>query len=271
MTETMELLHCTTCDQDKPLDQMRKDSRSPTGYRQQCKACKQARDNKRPKGKPAAAALSEVVTPPPALVQPIPGKSKPMKVRTKAEKLAAEDRLYPCIKCERDDVPFDEMTKDKRKFMGVGSWCKACRRDRDAEMREESRRKQQEEAAAAVEREKAKRGHYGDEWEYCYRCNSKARPGVLRQPPSLMAASYPDDALLCANCVGRALDRSERVTMERKRLGIPADASRKQLESAARVAALRELAQSHQEEFRRLFNRNLDAIGVEVEKKWITL
>lgn len=248
MTVTMELHHCNHCGQDKPADEMRKDKSYASGYRPQCLACKRVKESK---GKPAK--------------QAAPKNTAPKK------KLPPEERLFPCNRCERNDVPFMEMTKDRRKFMGVGSWCLKCRRERDEELRLERAEAQRVEAKRKAEEQARARAAVGDEWEFCWKCNAKSRPGNFRQPPAAVANGYPEGAVLCHNCSSRAGDRVDMVRAERRRLGIPDDANRKQLESAARVAALRELALNHESEFRKLFERYMMALGVEQEKKWISL
>lgn len=270
---TMELFHCKHCGQDKPADEMRRDKSYKSGFRPQCLDCK-----RRMEGSTAKKTVDKIKTvhkqtapkntaPPTKAASPQAPKPKPKP----APKLPPEERLYRCNRCEREDVPWVEMTKDRRKFMGVGSWCLQCRREREEELRsekktEELRQEKQKEVVNAN-----KKATLADVWEHCFKCNAKARPGILRQPPPLVANGFPDGALLCGNCMNRAGDRTDIVRAERARMGIPEDASRKQLESAARVAALRELAQTHADEYRKIFQRYMMALGVESEKKWISL
>jgi uncharacterized protein with PIN domain len=240
--DTMELHHCRHCGQDKPADAMRRDSSYKSGFRPQCLSCKRKME------------------------APTPPKRKKGSPRNRApkKKLTAEERLYPCTKCGRDDVPFAEMTKDKRKFMGVGSVCLACRRSRNHELAEAER---QRKALEAEERRRAAEG----EWVYCYRCNSQHRPGSLHHPPAAVAAGFPEEARLCGKCMQRTTSREDIVRAERARSGLNGNATRKELESAARVAALRELAQLHSTDYRNLLRRHMDRLGVEQEKRWITL
>jgi hypothetical protein len=244
---TMELHHCRYCEQDKPASEMRRDSSYTSGFRPQCLDCKRKKEGRAPK------------------------KTAPPKTTPQAEKLPPEQRVFPCTRCKRKDIPFKEMTKDRRKFMGVGSVCLPCRREREEELRfarAEAQRMEAKERAARVEPVKV---GTGDDWEYCWKCNSKARPGNFRQPPPAVANGYPEGAVLCTNCSSRAGDRVDMIRAERRRLGVRDDATRKELESTARVAALRELALNHEAEYRKLFERYMMALGVEQEKKWISL
>lgn len=240
-----QLHHCRHCGGDFPAEKMRRDSSYASGFRPQCLDCKR---RKEAKTSPSAGQRA--------------AKAKP-------RKLTAEERLYSCARCGRKDVPFGEMTKDKRKFMGVGSWCRKCRRERDAELKvvEERRRAEEERQREIDEQQKLA----GDDWVFCWKCNAKQRPDGLRQPPAAIAAGYPPEARLCQRCLTRTSERSEIVAAERRRRGLPNDATHKQLESAARVGALRELAQLHESEYRQLFRRHADALGVEQGKRWLTL
>lgn len=247
MTATMTH-HCKYCGQDKPESEMRRDSRYPTGFRPQCLDCKSKAEG-RTRRKSA----------PPTKKSSSSGKS--------GKGLPAEKRLYSCTACKRDDIPFSDMMKDKRKFMGVASQCLPCRRSKEAARTAEKLRLQQEEEAKKALLLKA----VGDEWEYCFKCNQKARPGTLTQPPSTVAAGFPDGVKVCAKCVQHLTNREDIIRAERARHNIPPNATRKQLESAARVAALRELAQIHASDYRMLLRRYMDSLGVESEKKWVTL
>lgn len=266
MMDTMELHHCKHCGQDKPADQMRRDKSYASGFRPQCLDCKSRMEGKK-RRKPTSKTVAETKT---VSKQSAPKNTAPPKKKA-APKLPPEERLYRCNRCERDDVPFTDMTKDRRKFMGVGSWCLRCRRERDEELRSEKKteelRLERQQASKAVTKKTA----LADVWEYCFKCNGKSRPGVLRQPPASVANGYPEGALLCGACSNKASDRADIIRAERARMGLPEKATRKQLESAARVAALRELAINHADEYRRAYQRNMNSLGVEAEKKWISL
>jgi hypothetical protein len=124
VTDIMSDLHfCKHCQQSKPATEMRKDRSYASGYRPQCLDCKAKKEA--PKQK-----------------RPVTKKRVPF-----------EDRLYSCTKCERNDISFWDMCKDKRKFGGVASTCLDCRRKREAEL--EARRAQEARDRAREEEELA--------------------------------------------------------------------------------------------------------------------
>lgn len=234
MTMTASDLHlCKQCQKKKPADQMRKDSSYASGYRPQCLECKAKKEG--------------------------PKKARPRKV-------PFEKRLYPCTRCERDDIPFHEMCKDKRKFAGVASICLACRRKREAELEAARQAEEQEDAKRQAQIQVA-----GSDWEYCFKCNSQHRPGVMKQPPASIAAGFPEEALLCSKCLQRSTSREDTVRAERAKHGLGQNATHKDLVSAARVAALRQLATENESRYKELVRHFKEQLGVEFEKKWITL
>ena len=240
MTDTMDDLHfCKFCEQSKPAAEMRKDCSYASGYRPQCLDCK---------------AKADV------------GRRRPPKKKTaKAKPVPFEERLWPCRACKQD-IPFAEMSKDKRKFGGVGGICLECRRNRDRELAAEK----EAEAKRQAEQE-ARQIASSTEWEYCFKCNSRHRPGILKQPPPALAAGYPDDATLCSKCMAKVNSREDVIRAERAKHNLGDNPTRKQLEAAARVSALRQLAVIHEDEYRELIRYFRNQLGVEPEKRWITL
>lgn len=225
-----ESMKCKGCGERKPLDEMRKDSRYASGYRPQCLSCKRRMD--------AA-----------------------QRQRKRRQRKPAEERLYPCNYCGREDVPYDEMSKDKNKFMGVSTQCLACRRKKAAQnLRPEPKHRRGESRAATS----------GD-YVKCAKCENEHLPKSMMQPPPLMAGVYPAGALLCRRCADSAGGREDEIKAERVRRGLAPYATKKEIESAARLGAVRDLIELHNKEFTRLYDTHLDMLGMARQPKWITL
>lgn len=264
-TET--LLLCKHCNFPKPKSEMRKDSSYPDGVRSQCRSCKNSADAERKagsNGKTNAKVTVEATTEMSVAKQKKQARKEAHR-RKKAKERSRTPKTFPCSRCGRDDLLFEEMSKDKRKVGGVGTQCLKCRREREKELKTEALAKEEQEL---VERS-ADTGN--NDWVYCFKCNAQVRSHALRQPPTTIPGLYPPGARLCSKCISKVGERDDLVRKARLRRGLPENASRNELVSAARVEALKQLIEEHDREYQTFLEQQMTLLGVEQEKKWISL
>ena len=85
---------CYKCDSDKPITEYYIDRRRPDGYSGYCKACSSAICKEKYKGKPR-------------------------------QERIGDDYIVCCPKCDTNK-PAREFTSDRRRLLGIFSWCRAC-------------------------------------------------------------------------------------------------------------------------------------------------
>lgn len=243
---TDTLLHCNHCDQDKPPSEMRKDKTRPGGYRSQCKECKRRKEKSQERAR-----LKEARRP---------------SARQNQRGLPPEQRLFECSKCGRDDVPWAQMSKDKRKFMGVSSVCLECRRGYDRKKRELDMKVDRVPPVTDEARKEAEALGYA----FCTRCQTKLRSESLYQVPLDVAKLHPPGSRFCKPCSETVLSSEQRMNSERKAYGLKGSPAQKDLASAARVAALRDLMNEYPAKYQMLYQRHAAALGLKQESRWVT-
>lgn len=232
---------CNHCREYKPFDEMRKDASYEDGIRPECLACKRKRDTERRVAKGAKEKIE---------ARRAARKEATARRREKAENtVVPEKMLFECTKCERTDIPYEDMGKDKRALHGVSSTCLACRRQKDRQKRDQ------------IPEGKGK----------CAKCKDIFVEEILVQPPPMIAAGLPKDSMLCKKCLLRIDNRDAVARAERIRRGLRVDASRREIEAAARAAALRDLVEDHPREYRDKFERHLSILGLEPRRQWVSL
>lgn len=291
-----DLFVCKHCGGEYGFAEMRKDSRNSSGVRNQCLYCKRKQDSAR-----EAKAVDALATATDSRLCRICGESKPLSAMVKDKrkpdgtdgrcldcrrqnltvksnafvaKIADRDRSHICEECGTD-TPYAEMTKDRKRFGGVGPICLACRRAKDraraAELRAEQQRllERQRQESDRLRAEERQVSLLAGEWEFCYRCNGRFRPGSGSQLPSAIVA--PPGVRACKKCFDTLQQGTSLIEAERKRIGLDLQASADKVKAAARVEAVKALIEAHRDEYDRAVTVAYRRLGVQEEKKWVRL
>lgn len=220
---------------------MRKDAAYEDGVRPQCLSCKRRRDAEyRNKGKIESRKAARK-----AARMAANEKRKAKELNKKDPR----DMLFECSLCERTDVRYEDMEKDKNRFNGVTNRCLACRRLK----------------------ERKKREGVPEGYSRCVHCKKPHSTKLLMKPPPSVSESLPKDALVCKGCLGSIETQDTVIHAERVKRGLTKNATRKEVESVARVTALKILIANHDAEYKRLFEHQLKVLGLSPRREWVTL
>ena len=185
-------------------------------------------------------------------------------------------KLFSCNTCGRDDIPFEDMCKDKSKPDGIKMpLCLACRKNKNKVSRGERLRREAEEHSRLLEvarkERRAARQRAGRVKDECDKCEKTVSTERLFQPPVSVLPGLGSNARWCSECIAAGPDDDDLLRAARVEAGLKADATCSALESRARVLALQKLVENHPSEFRNLLARQRSVLGADVERKWVSL